>query len=148
MDVLVARFAQLSATDRAIFLDAVAVLDAEEANRPIVDHKIAADLAMVHAKLAEARAQQIKTIELASETIFEPINLCIKKIQPGERIRVTLPPSETHFNVNSCEVNWHSVQEIAREFEGPQPPDNVFVVLRYNDHTWTAIVADIYRAPA
>lgn len=177
MDALLSQFTNLSPADREIVLSACASSIDKEMNRliadkiavdkviaehqdaaykAIVEHQtavekaIAADTAMVHTKLAEARAQGVKTIELQPswhETLFEVMDLCIKQIQPMERIRVTIPMIETHFVLERPSIDSDFVRGIADEYEGSKLPNDVFVVLRYNDDKWTANVADIYRAP-
>lgn len=146
MDALVSQFTHLSAEDRETVMAVIAASDAEQANRPIVEQEIAADIAMIHSKLAETRAQGVKTIELTPKMLFQAIDLCIEEIQPTERIRVTLPMSATHSLENGA-IDWDFVRDISNEFHGSAMPDDVFFLLRHDSDESKPIIADIYRMP-
>lgn len=155
MDITHARLVYLDTTvldqiivtsDASTDLDDIE-MDLDDADTVIYDMLIAADKIVVQDKLAEARAQGVKTIELFPSMIFETIAFCIEEIQPAERICLTLPKNETHLGPDRLTVDWSLVDQIAGEFHGPGTPDDVFVVIRHNDNASIVIVADIYRMP-
>lgn len=96
-------------------------------------------------RLNEARQRGETTINLTLDTpwFMEAIDRCLKHIQSGERVQLSLSPSITHHNKST--VDWEWLHGLKEDLSGEAIPRDVFLTIRHGGDNDPVVIVDIYH---